>query len=133
MEGFTFIFMLSGNAVFLVKTTVDTLTHETLASFLQVLMPVVLYAFLLYSVIIMTVMAIRSSILAKKTTIAYMKHGLSSLSISFVMFIGGMLLFLASELLTFEVWLETIALILALVGLFYIYRGFVKPADEKET
>ncbi len=96
-------------------------------------MPVVLYAFLLYSVIIMTVMAIRSSILAKKTTIAYMKHGLSSLSISFVMFIGGMLLFLASELLTFEVWLETIALILALVGLFYIYRGFVKPADEKET
>ncbi|MHA1683486.1 MAG: hypothetical protein ACTSUE_21280 [Promethearchaeota archaeon] len=91
----------------------------------------VMYVVILYYLTMLIIIAGRSLKLARKTVEKKSKGGLLSLAISFFLLVAVILIiFLNSISGSYNKWMETASLGLAIVVFYYIYNGFVKPAES---
>ncbi|MHA1791658.1 MAG: hypothetical protein ACTSVI_03370, partial [Promethearchaeota archaeon] len=100
---------------------------DTIVNALELL----IYINILFSLLIITIMAFRSLALAKKTEDIKYKKGLQSFGISFILLISVIVLIVINSVILshYDKNLETVIIILLEIAFYFIYTGFVKPAQ----
>ncbi|MFX0099634.1 MAG: hypothetical protein ACFFCS_08635, partial [Candidatus Hodarchaeota archaeon] len=90
----------------------------------------IIYVTVVYYLLIILLMAIRSLSLQKKISDPQQKNGLIALGTSFLLLIGCVLLLVinAGILEHYDKTLEIITICLAMVSFYFVYMGFVRPS-----
>lgn len=123
------LIMLVAYVLFFMDYINQIYLYDRFGDVFGLLVQIVLLSMFGINIINIVYVSIKSFNLSRKTNDHIIRAGLRDLGLSFAIFFSAIVMILLNEVLSYIPVIETIAVMLGVIGFYFVYRGFVKPAE----
>lgn len=130
---FTDVLMIIPYCTFFTANVINffaTASAQEFISDVLIIAEILQYVFVLYCLVVLLIMAIKSISISKRTSEENHKKALISLGISFFILVGVYLLIIYNSIGDYSKELEIIVLSASVISFYFIYRGIVAPPSK---